>query len=81
VSKTMTTAREPERRAWCPLDDWTFSPRYTHGVCPLCGWRPEGTLAEPPLFTRIDWFWPSIGLLLVVSVIMGVLVVIAYNRA
>jgi hypothetical protein len=36
---------------------------------------------DPPLFTRIDWFWPSMGVLLVVSVLMAVLVLIAYNRA
>src|SRR5713101_2716379 len=41
----------------------------------------ESTGAEPPLLTRFDWFWPAMGALLVVSVLMAVLVLIAYNRA
>ena len=77
----MSRRQPPEKRAWCPVDDWAFSPRYTDGVCPLCGWRPEGTRAEAPWLATIDWFWPAVGALLVVSVLMGVLVVIAYNRA
>jgi hypothetical protein len=79
----MTAERlaRPEELVVCPIDDWPFAPRYTDGVCPLCGWRPEGVHMDPPLFTRIDWFWPSMGVLLVVSVLMAVLVLTAYNRA
>jgi hypothetical protein len=68
-------------RAHCPVDDWDFDPRYTDGVCPLCGWRPPGTPVEPPAFVRIDWFWPVVVLVVVMSVVMGILVLIAYNRA
>jgi hypothetical protein len=68
-----------EIRATCPVDDWTFAPRYTDGVCPLCGYQPPGVDAtawpEP-----IDWFWPVFGTLVVASLGMGVLVIVAYNR-
>jgi hypothetical protein len=66
--------------AFCPVDEWTFSPRYTEGVCPLCGWRPEGMLVAPPLSRRIDWFYPGLAALVVTSVVMLILVVLAYNR-
>ena len=66
--------------AHCPYDDWDFPPRYTDGACPICGWRPEGIDVEPPLTARIDWFWPSIGLLGAVSIVMCVLVIVAYVR-
>src|SRR5438034_3892618 len=28
-----------EQRTVCPNDRLLFSPRYTDGVCPLCGWQ------------------------------------------
>lgn len=65
--------------AHCPVDDWDFVPHFTDGVCPLCGWRPPGLPVEPPAFTRIDWFWPAVALLMVVSIAMGVIVLLAYN--
>ena len=71
--------RGEEIRATCPVDDWTFAPRYTDGVCPLCGYRPPGVdataLPEP-----VDWFWPVFGTLVVASLGMSVLVIVAYNR-
>jgi hypothetical protein len=70
-----------EFTARCPIDDWTFAPRYTDGVCPLCGWRPEGGAIGPPLSGRIDWFYPALVALLCASVLMLILVVLAYNRA
>jgi hypothetical protein len=66
--------------ARCPVDDWDFDARYTDGECPLCGWRPPGGPVAPPTFHRIDWFWPLVGVVAAVSVVMGVLVLIAYNR-
>jgi hypothetical protein len=65
--------------ARCPLDDWVFEPRYTDGLCPLCGWRPPGGLVRPPRSARIDWFWPAVVVALIASVVMGVLVLVAYN--
>ena len=66
--------------ARCPIDEWTFTPRYTDGVCPLCGWQPEGRLAILPLSRRIDWFMPALAALLLSSVLMLILVLLAYNR-
>lgn len=74
-------APHPGGRAHCPVDDWTFDPRYTDGVCPLCGWRPPGAPIEPPVSARIDWFWPTVGLMAAVSILMAVLVLVAYARA
>jgi hypothetical protein len=64
----------------CPTDRWTFTPRYTDGVCPLCGWAPEGVEYKAPFAARTDWFVPSLVFTGLVSILMGVLVVIAYNR-
>ena len=68
------------RRAHCPVDDWGFDPRYTDGVCPLCGWRPPGAPVRAPRYGQIDWFWPLVAVLVVVSTVMGVLVLVAYSR-
>ena len=68
-------------RVHCEFDDWDFAPRYTDGACPLCGWRPEGETAGPPLSQRIDWFTIMLAVVVVASVLMGVLVLRAYNQA
>jgi hypothetical protein len=72
--------RSGEIRATCPVDDWTFAPRYTDGVCPLCGYHPPGidTTAWP---SPVDWFWPVFGTLVASSLGMAVLVIVAYNRS
>jgi hypothetical protein len=72
--------RPDEQRATCPTDHLMFTPRYTDGACPLCGWRPEGMDIQPPLSVRMDWFWPSMGFLLACSVAMAILVIVLYNR-
>jgi hypothetical protein len=66
--------------AHCPTDDWDFAPRYTDGVCPICGWRPDDVDVAPPLVARIDWFWPSMIFLGVVSVAMAIAVIVTYVR-
>jgi len=71
--------RHAEPQAICPVDDWAFTPRYTEGRCPLCGWEAPGT-GELAARTGRDWFWPAIVVLLVVSVVMGILVVLTYLR-
>jgi hypothetical protein len=76
VGDTLVTAK-----AHCPLDDWDFDARYTDGVCPLCGWRPPGAPVEAPRAARIDWFWPTVLAVFVASVLMGILVLVAYNQA
>jgi hypothetical protein len=72
--------RHAEPQAICPIDDWAFTPRYTEGRCPLCGWQAPGA-EELAARAGRDWFWPAIAVLLVVSVVMGVLVVLTYLRS
>jgi len=67
--------------AHCPIDDWDFAPRYTDGVCPICGWRPDDVDTTPPLAPRIDWFWPSMAFLALVSLVMAIAVIVTYVRA
>ena len=68
-------------RVRCAFDDWEFSPRYTDGVCPLCGWRPEGVAETLPLVQRLDWFLVTLVVVLVASILMGILVIRAYMQA
>jgi hypothetical protein len=68
-------------RVRCEFDDWEFSPRFTDGVCPLCGWRPEGIVEEPPLVERMDWFMVMLVAVVMVSIVMGILVLRAYAQA
>jgi hypothetical protein len=60
----------------CVNDDWDFDPRYTDGVCPICGWGPG---PRPPtqieaLLRKIPWDFVFLVVLAVVLVIIGVLV-------
>lgn len=71
--------RVPDERVTCPNDGWSFAPRYTDGRCPLCGWAADVDVT-PPRFAQIDWFWPAMAAMGVVSVLMGILVVLAYLR-
>jgi hypothetical protein len=71
--------RRREPQAVCPVDDWAFTPRDTDGRCPLCGW--EAPPGGEPAGHRGDWFWAGMGILLAVSVAMGVLVVLTYLRS
>jgi hypothetical protein len=68
-------------RAHCEFDDWDFAPRFTDGVCPLCGWQPEGFEADPPLSQRIDWFMIMLVVVVLASILMGGLVLRAYAQA
>jgi len=68
-------------RVHCEFDDWDFAPQFTDGVCPLCGWQPEGFEADPPLSQRLDWFTIMLAVVVVASVLMGILVLRAYARA
>jgi hypothetical protein len=65
----------------CDFDDWDFAPRFTDGVCPLCGWRPDGVVEETPLVQRIDWFVVMLVVVVLASILMGVLVIRAYLQA
>ena len=67
-------------RVVCPVDDWSFAPKYTNGVCPLCGYKPEGVEFHAPFAARVDWFWPSMAFMFAASLAMGILVIIAYTH-
>ena len=68
-------------RVRCEFDDWEFSPRYTEGVCPLCGWRPDSVVETLPLVQRLDWFLLMLVVVVVASILMGILVIHAYVQA
>jgi len=68
-------------RVHCEFDDWDFAPRFTDGVCPLCGWRPEGIVVESSLVERLDWFMLMLVAVVIVSIVMGILVIYAYTQA
>lgn len=65
----------------CDFDDWEFSPRYTDGACPLCGWRPVDVTFELPLTRRIDWFLVMVAAVVGVSIVMGIVVIHAFTQA
>jgi hypothetical protein len=67
-------------RAICPVDSWAFTPLYTDGTCPVCGWRPEGYVYAPPPLTPYVRYWGTVLTVAVVSVVMCLLVVTAYNQ-
>lgn len=69
----------PTTVAHCPIDDWDFAPYFTGGHCPLCGFEAPGDLAIPAM-RHLDWFWPLAGAMVAMSILMVVLVVVAYNR-
>ena len=68
-------------RVHCEFDNWDFAPQYTDGVCPLCGWEPDGVVVERPLSQRIDWFLVMLIAVMLASLLMGVLVLRAYAQA
>jgi hypothetical protein len=68
-------------RVRCEFDDWEFSPRFTEGVCRLCGWRPEGIVEGTPLVQRMDWFMVMLVAVVIASIVMGILVIHAYVEA
>ena len=67
-------------RAICPVDDWSFTPLYTDGACPLCGWEPPGYSFRPPLLHKLDWYWATMLAIIGVSAVMLVAVLSAYLR-
>ena len=65
---------KPAAKLHCELDDWWFDPRYTGGVCPICGWKPEDAAYPAPLWLRIyrRLDWELIGLVAMVAVLVFV---------
>lgn len=67
-------------RAVCPTDSWAFTPLYTDGQCPLCGWTPDGYVHTQPPLTRYERYWASMAAIAAVSVLMLIVVVVAASR-
>jgi len=67
-------------RVVCPVDNYSFAPKYTDGVCPLCGYKPEGVEFHAPFAARVDWFWPSMVFMVAASIAMSILVLITYTH-
>ena len=62
----------------CELDDWEFDARYTDGVCPICGWKPEGAPSAPRwlrLTRMVDWEMVGLLALFAFLVFWGVIVI------
>jgi hypothetical protein len=68
-------------RAICPVDSWTFTPLYSDGRCPLCGWKPDGYVYTPPPLTPYERYWGALGGIVATSVAMCIVVVLAYTHA
>lgn len=67
--------------AFCPEDRFWFRPRYTAGMCPLCGEAVPGGAPPLPLLMRVDRSWLGIGTLALLSLTMAVLVLVTYFNA
>jgi hypothetical protein len=67
-------------RAVCPGDSWAFTPLYTGGACPLCGWAPEGYTHTPPPLSRYERYWGAMAAIAAASALMLVVVVVAATR-
>lgn len=69
-----------QARAVCPTDSWAFTPLYTGGECPLCGWTPDGHVHTQPPLTRYDRYWAGMATIAALSLVMLVVVVVAATR-
>jgi hypothetical protein len=67
-------------RAICPVDSWAFTPLYTGGHCPLCGWTPDGYVHTTPPLTSYDRYWGTMAGIAAISVVMLVVVVVAATQ-
>jgi hypothetical protein len=72
-------SRRADRHAHaiCPVDSWAFTPLYTGGHCPLCGWAPDGYVYSPPLLTPYERYWGAMGGIAAASLLMLIVVVVA----
>lgn len=76
--------RATHNRAYCQLDHWGFDPRYTGGVCPICGWTPDGVPAAPAwirVLKKLDWEILGLFVLVIALVVLGGLVAYAAGLA
>jgi hypothetical protein len=68
-------------KAICPVDSRAFTPLYTNGECPLCGWKPDAYTYRAPLFAPYDRYWGALGGIVALSAVMAIVVVIAYTHS
>ena len=68
-------------QAICPGDAWAFTPLYTDGACPLCGWKPEGYTYAAPLLTPYLRYWGALAGIAAMSVLMCIVVIVALLKA
>ena len=71
---------DAKARAICPVDSWAFTPLYSNGACPLCGWKPDGYVYRPPLLTPYERYWGALGGIVALSVVMAIFVITAYTQ-
>ena len=71
---------DAKARAICPVDSWAFTPLYSNGACPLCGWKPDAYVYKPPLLTPYERYWGALGGIVAVSVVMAIFVIYAYTH-
>ena len=64
-------------RAICPVDSWAFTPLYTDGHCPLCGWAPDGYVHTKPPLTSYERYWGAMAGITAMSLLMLIVVVVA----
>jgi len=75
-----TRYADARARAVCPVDNLEFTPLYTDGHCPLCGWVPEGYHYAPPALSRYDRHWGALGGIAALSVVMLLAVVFVLSN-
>ncbi len=78
---SVMAARTGKTTLHCPNDDWDFDPRYTDGVCPICGWGPgkRPTAAWLARVEALPWDYITLAIFAVVLIVVGVLVGMAAN--
>ena len=78
---SLSAVRRAKTTLHCPGDDWDFDPRYTEGVCPICGWGPGKPAEEAWLvqLRALPWDYIALAVFAIVLVIVGVIVGIAGN--
>ncbi|MFA5787921.1 MAG: hypothetical protein WDA71_13245 [Actinomycetota bacterium] len=74
--------------AYCPVDKWGFHPRYTEGVCPLCGWRPDDAAEAGILPARlarwaakVDWSMVTFAILVAAAIAFGIWAIVVHGSA
>lgn len=84
MTEVPSNGRVRRHRAYCELDRWGFDPRYTGGVCPICGWVPDGMPTAPGwilALRKLDWEVLGLLLLMVALVVLGGLIAYAAGLA